>query len=261
MIVFSVLLMTFPDTISHHARERARQKKIAKKTKAENRAVRNKLAAAVDTSRGGDQAMSSQVELTYPKRVLHTIDELIEDDEQEQEKNSDLGTHTPPLPASHTPPMFANLDSISTISSTVSSFTSRSTASLLNTSNETVREIRETDSVMNEKGMGKDEQKHVDSSSAAKKVSLESEGRLKSFITHRWDGIKTKLGGFVKSLLKLFTNFRYVMLIVILSFECIIISIFTHYMILYSQHVYKISNSKSSIMIGGIIVPAAIIGA
>ena len=151
------------------------------------------------------------------------------------------------------------MDSISTVSSTVSSFTSRSSASLINSSSDSVREIRET-----ENSSGSQDKKEEDGLSQtppAAPTSSENESGLKRFVKRRLSGIKLKVSGFVKSLLKLFTNFRYVLLIVILSFECVIISIFTHYMILYSQHIYKISNSKSSIMIGGIIVPAAIVGA
>jgi hypothetical protein len=203
--------------------------------------------------------------------VLHTIAETLEnaDDEEANDKNSDLAESTASFQrqvnnGTPTPPnaLLNQLDSISTISSAVSSLTSRSTASILNSSNGSIREIREADSnnMNSEKDSNKTEATSM-SSSPKMPADKENDSRLKAFLKHRLSGPKLKIGGFVKSLLKLLTNFRYVLLIVILSFECIIISIFTHYMILYSQHVYKISNSRSSIMVGGIIVPAAIVGA
>lgn len=70
-----------------------------------------------------------------------------------------------------------------------------------------------------------------------------------------------KIKGFIGSFYKLIINFRYTLLIIIMSIECILIAIFTHYLIIYSQNIYQISSSKSSILIGGVIVPAAIIGA
>ena len=74
--------------------------------------------------------------------------------------------------------------------------------------------------------------------------------------------IKNKLNlGFFKSFLLLIMNFRYTLLIIILSIECILVSIFSHYMIIYSQNVFLLSSSRSSILVGGVIVPSAILGA
>ena len=70
-----------------------------------------------------------------------------------------------------------------------------------------------------------------------------------------------KLKGFVKSLFKLLLNFRYSLLVIILSVECILVATFTNYMILYSQNIYQLSSSRASIIVGGVIVPSAIIGA
>ncbi len=70
-----------------------------------------------------------------------------------------------------------------------------------------------------------------------------------------------KLKGFVSSFFKLIINIRYSLLILIMSIECILIAIFTHYLIIYSQNIFQISSSRSSILVGGVIVPAAIVGA
>lgn len=45
-----------------------------------------------------------------------------------------------------------------------------------------------------------------------------------------------------------------------MSVECVLIAGFTNYMVLYTQHVYQVSSSKSSILVGGVIVPSAILG-
>ena len=65
----------------------------------------------------------------------------------------------------------------------------------------------------------------------------------------------------MKSFLKLIMNYRYTILIVFMSLECVLIAAFTHYMTLYAQYVYQLSSSRSSILIGGMIVPSAIVGA
>jgi solute carrier organic anion transporter family, member 3A len=60
---------------------------------------------------------------------------------------------------------------------------------------------------------------------------------------------------------KLALNFRYTLLVLIMSVECILIALFTHYMVLYTQNIYQVSSSRSSILVGGVVVPSAIIGA
>jgi hypothetical protein len=46
-----------------------------------------------------------------------------------------------------------------------------------------------------------------------------------------------------------------------MSIECILIATFTNYMVFYTQNVYLVTSSTSSILVGGVIVPSAIIGA
>jgi MFS family permease len=84
---------------------------------------------------------------------------------------------------------------------------------------------------------------------------------LSASISHKIVHTKLKLNGFLNSLLKLFLNYRYTILILVISTDCVLLSAFTNYMILYSQNVYQLSSSKSSILVGGVIVPAAIVGA
>jgi len=75
------------------------------------------------------------------------------------------------------------------------------------------------------------------------------------------DLFNLKIKGFLTSFIQLIINFRYTLLIIIMSIECILISIFTHYLVIYTQNVYQMSSSFSSILVGGVIVPAAIFGA
>jgi len=70
--------------------------------------------------------------------------------------------------------------------------------------------------------------------------------------------MKTK--GFLKSVFKLFINFRYTLLVLVISIECILIAGFTYYMVLYTENVYQVSSSRSSILVGLIVIPAAILG-
>ncbi|CAF0877365.1 unnamed protein product [Brachionus calyciflorus] len=72
---------------------------------------------------------------------------------------------------------------------------------------------------------------------------------------------KIKFKGFLSSFLKLILNFRYALLVIIMSIECILVALFTNYMILYAQNVYQVSSSLSSILVGGVVVPSAILGA
>jgi organic anion transporter 5A len=46
-----------------------------------------------------------------------------------------------------------------------------------------------------------------------------------------------------------------------MSVECILVAAFTAYMVFYTQHVYQLTSSTASILVGGVIVPSAIIGA
>ena len=45
--------------------------------------------------------------------------------------------------------------------------------------------------------------------------------------------LNLNIKGFLRSFIKLIGNFRYTLLIIIMSIECILIAIFTHYLILY----------------------------
>lgn len=84
---------------------------------------------------------------------------------------------------------------------------------------------------------------------------------FKTRLIGRINHSRLKFKGFLTSFLKLILNLRYTLLVIILSFECILVAAFTNYMVLYTQHVYQIPSSKSSIMVGGVVVPSAILGA
>lgn len=70
-----------------------------------------------------------------------------------------------------------------------------------------------------------------------------------------------KFKGLLSSLISLVLNLRYSLLVLILSIECVLVAAFTNYMVLYTQHVYQIPSSKTSILVGGVVVPSAIVGA
>ena len=70
-----------------------------------------------------------------------------------------------------------------------------------------------------------------------------------------------KFKGLLASLISLLLNLRYTLLILFLSIECMLVAAFTNYMVLYTQHVYQTPSSKSSILVGGVVVPSAIVGA
>ena len=64
--------------------------------------------------------------------------------------------------------------------------------------------------------------------------------------------LKLRLMGFFSSFPRLLRNFRFTLLTLIISFEAILVSVFIHYMIIYSQSVYQLSESTSSILVGSI---------
>lgn len=84
---------------------------------------------------------------------------------------------------------------------------------------------------------------------------------LQTSLLVRLEHSQLKFKGLLASLIALLLNLRYTLLIVILSVECILVAGFTNYMVLYTQHVYQIPSSKSSILVGGVVVPSAILGA
>lgn len=71
---------------------------------------------------------------------------------------------------------------------------------------------------------------------------------------------RIKFKSFLTSLFRLILNLKYVLIVLIMSIECILIALFTNYMVLYTQNVYQVSSSISSILVGGVVVPSAIIG-
>jgi len=73
--------------------------------------------------------------------------------------------------------------------------------------------------------------------------------------------LSLKFKGFLKSFWTLISNLRYSLLVFIMSIECILVAAFTAYMVFYPQHVYQLPSSTASILVGGVIVPSAIIGA
>jgi membrane-associated HD superfamily phosphohydrolase len=82
-----------------------------------------------------------------------------------------------------------------------------------------------------------------------------------NIILHKLKIIKLKLIGFLKTLKKLFTNLRYTLLILVISAEYMLVTVFADYMIMYAQHVYQLTSSRASIIVGGILIPGAITGA
>lgn len=84
---------------------------------------------------------------------------------------------------------------------------------------------------------------------------------LQTSLLVRLEHSHLKFKGLLGSLISLLLNLRYTLLIVMLSIECVLVAGFTNYMVLYTQHVYQIPSSKSSILVGGVVVPSAILGA
>lgn len=243
MVLLSIVLITFPDSISHSARQKLAMKKHARKCK--NNKKNNPSAVDSQTSLNSISftlSTSSNQELVHPKRVLHTIEESGENVDE----------------AATNPQPTLRLDSVSMVIDS---------ASMTNTSSEnSTRELVESTSSLPEPVETKTPSKLETRMRELERLKmsgghLDAKSRFKLSMWHLCIGLKHKLLPLFHSSAKLFTNLRYILLIFIMSIECIIISIFSHYVILYSQHVFKLSNSKSSIMVGGIIVPAAIIGA
>ena len=56
-------------------------------------------------------------------------------------------------------------------------------------------------------------------------------------------------------------NLRFSLIVLIMSVECILISVFTHFMVFYAQRVYQLSSSSAAVIVGGCIVPSGILGA
>ncbi len=236
--ILSILFITFPESVTHIAKKKIEHKKLQKATKkqqlADSISLKSSTNSTITTASTGLSNSDSNFDLlnaSKSKRVLHTIDESNEISNN-ADKNSEyfLNLSTISLPRrAH----FA-LDSISTISNSVSTYTNPSIAQ--SNQNSTTKILKN----------------HENSKNAY---------RLKHFFRDKFMNVKLKLQGFLKSFLKLIMNLRYTLIVIIMSLECIIVSIFTHYMILYSQQIYKLPNSRASILVGGIIVPAAIIGA
>ena len=241
MILLSILFITFPDSLTIQAKEKMRVKRDLRKANKKS----SSLSHQFPINSGITSIATNSKEFIHPKRTLSIIDESMELANEEIEKNVNYSVDTlaensiqkQKTKRLKQQPSFS-FDSISTISTTVSNYTSQSDDSAK--TNNTTRTLVTADSIKNDETKSKTEQT---------KSSC-----FKSFLVHRF-------GSILKSILKLFLNFRYVLLIFIMSIEVIIISIFSHYMTLYTQNIYKIPNSKVSIMVGGILVPAAIAGA
>jgi hypothetical protein len=108
-----------------------------------------------------------------------------------------------------------------------------------------ISNVKPVDSVSNQ----------IDNNESIKKKSLSW-----CFLIHLFL-VKLRVLGFLSSFPRLLRNFRFSLLVIIISVESILVSVFVHYMILYSQNVYQLTESTASILVGAIIVPAAIIGA
>ena len=93
-------------------------------------------------------------------------------------------------------------------------------------------------------------------------TTTNAEGGVKpsSWLASKWLHVTLRTKGLAKSLLRLVTNMRYVLLVAIISLDSILASIFTKYMVLYTQNVYQLTGSTSAIYVGGVVVPAAIVG-
>lgn len=66
--------------------------------------------------------------------------------------------------------------------------------------------------------------------------------------------------GFLKSIAKLFCQIDYILLVLVISVECILAAGFTSFMVTFTQNQFQVDPSKSSILTGGVVVPSAIVG-
>ena len=219
-------MISFPEklkktTLTYKEKRILRKKKLTQS---------NNYEASLSTSTvsSSENTIESSKDATgVNKRTLFTINEACENsDEYEIENFDKLDSISNKLDVINTQSnLFVIADSVS------SNFSSRATNSVASLSGND--DIEENKFIKN--ATSNDVQ--------ARTFSQYFRDKLIHF---RW-----KITGFFKTLLNLLFNLRYSLLVLIISVECILIASFTSYMILYSQHIYQLTSSNASTLVGG----------
>ena len=237
LFILSILFLTFPETLNKRTLTAKEKRRLRKQLKSIST-----VAGTLCSSHTND----SSRDILPPKRQLETIqeDEASEVIDQNFEFLDSISARVPNN-VSYVPNFGSGSgsDTVSNFSTSVSSSTFRLSSHSPSLAGHSSSEASSMAII-------------VPKSKPAKRKRTCS-----AYFRDKFAHTKLKLKGFFKSFFKLILNLRYTLLIIILSIECILVAGFVHYMILYSQNIYQISSSRSSILVGGVIVPSAIIGA
>ena len=237
LFILSILFLTFPETLNKRTLTAKEKRRLRKQLKSIST-----VAGTLCSSHTND----SSRDILPPKRQLETIqeDEASEVIDQNFEFLDSISARVPNN-VSYVPNFGSGSgsDTVSNFSTSVSSSTFRLSSHSPSLAGHSSSEASSMAIIV------------------PKSKTTKRKRTCSAYFRDKFAHTKLKLKGLFKSFFKLILNLRYTLLIIILSIECILVAGFVHYMILYSQNIYQISSSRSSILVGGVIVPSAIIGA